>query len=277
VVSKISGTGYFSQVDTIYVGGPGGSTTPTLTQLEQYSAVLVFSDYSFSDPTTLGNNLASYVNGGGGVVVCFPVFDSVNFGLGGSFVSGYLPFTIVDLYYDGTPLSLVSDQPLHPILAGVNSFSGGTDSFYSQVAITSGSSLVAHWNNGYPLVATKGHVVGLNFYPPSSDAEVGFWISSTDGAKLMANSLAWAGNVSVAPPFPPQVQTVSMTGGNFQFSWNTVNTYPPVGYQVQYTTNLAPANWINLGGVLTGSGPTISTTDTNPTGQQRYYRVLLVQ
>jgi probable HAF family extracellular repeat protein len=77
--------------------------------------------------------------------------------------------------------------------------------------------------------------------------------------------------------FPSQLQTMILTGGNFQFSWNTVNTYPAVGYQVQYTTNLAPANWINLGGVLAGVGPTISATDTIGTDAQRFYRVLLVQ
>ena len=38
--------------------------------------------------------------------------------------------------------------------------------------------------------------------------------------------------------FPPQFQTITTIGGNLQFSWNAVNTYPPVAYQVQYTTNL---------------------------------------
>ena len=56
-----------------------------------------------------------------------------------------------------------------------------------------------------------------------------------------------------------------------------MNTYPPVGYQVQYTANIASTNWIDLGGVLTGADPTISTTDTTPTDARRFYRVLLVQ
>jgi hypothetical protein len=70
---------------------------------------------------------------------------------------------------------------------------------------------------------------------------------------------------------------MAATGGNFQFSWNTVNPYPPVGYQVQYTTNLAAPNWINLGSVFTGTTATLSTTNSMSIDRQRVYRVLLVQ
>ena len=42
--------------------------TPTLAQLQQYEIVVPFSNFQFSDPNTLGNNLADYVDGGGIVV-----------------------------------------------------------------------------------------------------------------------------------------------------------------------------------------------------------------
>jgi len=77
--------------------------------------------------------------------------------------------------------------------------------------------------------------------------------------------------------YPPRFQTMAVNGGSFQFTWNTVNAFPAVGYQVQYTTNLASQNWVNLGGVLTGAGPTISATDMTSINAQRFYRVLLVQ
>jgi hypothetical protein len=67
------------------------------------------------------------------------------------------------------------------------------------------------------------------------------------------------------------------SGGNFTFSWSTVNAYPPVGYQMQYSTNLATANWINLGGVLSGAGPTLSVTNAIGSDPQRFYRLLLGQ
>src|SRR5438105_9015030 len=65
VQSKLVATGRFGQVDII----DAGSTTPTLAQLLAYKSVFVWSDTSFADPTALGNNLADYVDGGGGVVI----------------------------------------------------------------------------------------------------------------------------------------------------------------------------------------------------------------
>src|SRR3954454_4053485 len=65
VQSKLVATGRFTQVDTI----DAGSTTPTLAQLLAYKSVLVWADSGFSDSTTLGNNLADYVDAGGGVVI----------------------------------------------------------------------------------------------------------------------------------------------------------------------------------------------------------------
>src|SRR5438552_522217 len=98
-------------------------------------------------------------------------------------------------------LTLVADQPAHPILNGVFSFNGGTNSFLnSPIMVAPGASLLAHWNNNQPLVATKqltaGRMVGLNFYPPSSDSRNDFWNAATDGARLMANALLWAGKQS---------------------------------------------------------------------------------
>jgi hypothetical protein len=42
--------------------------TPTLAQLQAYNVVVPFSNSGFLDATTLGNNLADYVDGGGVVV-----------------------------------------------------------------------------------------------------------------------------------------------------------------------------------------------------------------
>lgn len=64
VQNKLISTGFFSSVDVFN----GNTTTPTLAQLQTYRSVLVWSDSGFADATALGNNLFSYVNGGGGVV-----------------------------------------------------------------------------------------------------------------------------------------------------------------------------------------------------------------
>jgi len=46
----------------------GRSVTPTLTQLQAFKAVLVFSDYYWLDRIAMGNVLAAYIEHGGGVV-----------------------------------------------------------------------------------------------------------------------------------------------------------------------------------------------------------------
>ena len=55
----------------------------------------------------------------------------------------------------------------------------------------------------------KGRIVGLNLYPPSSDARSDLWDSSTDGALLMANALLWAASTgqTISPP------TITSNGG----------------------------------------------------------------
>ncbi|MDB6109111.1 MAG: repeat containing protein, partial [Pedosphaera sp.] len=69
----------------------------------------------------------------------------------------------------------------------------------------------------------------------------------------------------------------SVTGGSFRFVWNTVNTYPPVGYQVQYSTNLVDPAWLDVGGVLTGTNGALGFTNSLGIDSQRFYRVVLVQ
>lgn len=188
--------GSFSSVNSVLVRS--GLPVPTLAQLQQYDAVLVYSDATFNDSVALGNVLADYVDNGGGVVLATFAFNSG----GGNGISGristggYLPFTLGS-GSSAVNLTLVADEPAHPILGGLSSFNGGSSSFHnSPISPAPGAELVAHWSNQQPLVGVKqlapGRVVGLNFYPPSSDARSDFWQSSTDGGLLMANALLWA-------------------------------------------------------------------------------------
>src|SRR5207302_1685121 len=64
VHGKLVATHAFGAVDAIDCG----AMTPSLATLRNYDAVLVFNRASFADATALGNNLATYVDGGGGVV-----------------------------------------------------------------------------------------------------------------------------------------------------------------------------------------------------------------
>jgi len=196
VHNKILGAGEILDVDIIPVStGP----VPTLSDLSRYRSVLVFSDNSFNNDVAMGDVLADYVDQGGGVVVAtFAYYDVSTLGIKGRLkTGGYLPFS-TDSQASPGGLSLVKDLPQHPLLYNVASFDGGSSSYHnSSIAITNGATLVASWNNGQPLVGAKqaspGRLVGLNFFPPSSDARNDFWDAATDGSQLMVNALLWTG------------------------------------------------------------------------------------
>jgi uncharacterized repeat protein (TIGR02543 family) len=205
VQDKLVATGLFSQVDLVSLVGQ----SPSLALLKQYHAVLFYTNSSaLSDPVAWGDTLADYADGGGGVVIAAFSFvvPGGSMGIDGRFSSGdYLPFTQNAQggdYY----LSIVHEVAADPILNGVNTFNGGPSSHFCKVSLKSDATLIASWSNGYPLVATiqptTGRIVGLNFFPVSSDVSDYYWDASTDGALLMANSLIWAASTgdTLAPP-----------------------------------------------------------------------------
>ena len=204
VVAKISAAGTFDSVTGMIVS----SSTPTLLELSAYNAVIVYSDNNFGDADGLGDVLADYVDAGGGVVVATFAFWDSGINIGGRLASGgYLPFTQAAQASPGG-LTLVPVIADHPLLDGVTSFNGGTSSYHNAVIdVAAGATLVANWSNGQPLIGTlsltAGTVVGLNFYPPSSDARGDFWDSATDGDQIMVNALNYsAGNFVEAAPVP---------------------------------------------------------------------------
>ena len=191
VQAKLQATGYFTFVDAF----PCNTATPSAGLLGSYDAVLVWSNNSFADPVLLGNRLADYVDAGGGVVQA--VFANGSVPLTGRFETGFYEPIAGFGQNSGLLLDLVMDQPGHEILAGVVSFNGGSQSYHtSYVGLNYGAFQLAHWNNGLPLIAVLqfpvGRTVGLNFFPPSSDALPGCWDSTTDGDLILANALLWA-------------------------------------------------------------------------------------
>jgi hypothetical protein len=201
VQAKLLATGQFNSVDIITVN----TITPTLAQLQAYNAVLVYSDAIYADANALGNVMADYVDAGGGVVCA--MFE-IGYG------TGPLPHPTAQMkgrwdrqgYYViprtqqyGPPQATLGTVyvPTHPIMQGVSTFDGGTTSARPTptTIIPPGATLVADWSDRSPLVVTKtiGGVprADLGLYPPSSDSRSDFWVSSTDGALLMANALSW--------------------------------------------------------------------------------------
>lgn len=216
VRSKVASHLPGNQVDAYLVNA--GQHVPTLAELKTYKSVLVYSDAAYYDPVALGNVLADYVDSGGGVVVATFSYSTSFYGIGGRLVTGnYLPLTIAG-DSSGTALTMVPVLPTHPILQGVASFGGGSASYHEASTTTAGATSIANWNNGQPLIAVKatgpGHVVALNFYPPSSDARSDFWAATTDGGLIMANALNFAGEPTKVGP------QVAIYGAPGTASWN---------------------------------------------------------
>jgi hypothetical protein len=195
VQSKLIATGFFSVVDRFDIQ----SVTPTLSEMQSYCAVLAYTDDVRFDSTTFGNNLANYVDSGGGVVAA--LFATSTFPWGGRFAA--------DDYWaiepnGGNPgpeetLGTIF-VPGHPILNGVSTFDGGPSSFRPAggAVLHAGATRVADWTGGdsTPIIVTRtigaAQRVDLGFYPPSSDSRSDFWQSNTDGARIMANALLYA-------------------------------------------------------------------------------------
>jgi len=203
VEQKVLGTGKIGSVAKYNVySGP----VPSLSELQGYDAVLVWgggNPWGSTVSEALGNVLADYVDGGGGVVVA-------TFSLGSGLGSWLLKGRFDDAAYQclepmtnqtgGHQTLGTIHQPGHPILADVSTFDGGSSSYRVDTHPVVGAELVADWTDGLPLIATKdlgfARRADLNFYPASSDVRSDFWDASTDGDEIMANALAWvAGSV----------------------------------------------------------------------------------
>jgi hypothetical protein len=199
VQAKLVGTGLFSQVDIIDVA-VHAAYTPTLQELQTYDAIITWSNGTYFDAVGLGNVLADYVDAGGGVVVATFANSSttVNRRLEGRWRTGG-DYEIVRSgggNQSGSATLGTILMPGHPIMDGVNSFNGGTSGFRpATLQLSPHGEVVAQWSDGRTLVGISSQFptrVDLGMYPPSSDVTSTWWVSSTDGARLMANALVYA-------------------------------------------------------------------------------------
>jgi len=192
VQSYLSATASFASVDTFDASAPAAAT-PTVAELTPYAAVLTFTDagvgLGYADATALGDNLASYFEAGGRVVVA--AFASASIPLAGRFASDYMLITATGQSQPSSVLGAIA-EPASPLLAGVATLAA-TSAYGSTGAVKNGGVVVASWSDGRPLVVrgTFGNRqrADLNFYPPSA-AVVGradFWTGN--GAELLRNAL----------------------------------------------------------------------------------------
>jgi hypothetical protein len=193
---RLRGTGAFATVETL----DASSETPTLAQLGAYHAVVAFSDdRRFGDGALLGDRLAAYHDGGGGVVVtahereCGPPLR-----IGGAYGTpgnGYALLNrsagcVVDNGTDSLG-AVVEDQS--PLMVGVASFNASYSPRSTAPVIEGSGVVVARWSGGgqEPLVVRgeRGNrtLVELNFFPVSAREWPRFWTGN--GAALLRNAL----------------------------------------------------------------------------------------
>gem|GEM_PF-1866301 len=190
--AKLMGTGRFNVVDII----DAGVTTPSLQTLQQYDAVIVWSNLNYLDSAALGDVLADYVDGGGGVVIA--VFGNTTTSANRYLTGRWSPEYDVIVPRGGTSTGSASLgailDPGHPLIQGVNTFAGGTSGFRpTTTSLAPGSTLVAQWSDGKPLTVAGAlpNRADIGFYPPSNAVSSTWWDQTTDGDILMANALEY--------------------------------------------------------------------------------------
>jgi subtilase family serine protease len=80
-------------------------------------------------------------------------------------------------------------------------------------------------------------------------------------------------NVSLTPMALPQLFAIHQSKGLLTSTWSVV---PGQSYQVQYSTNLAGTNWINLTNSFTATSTNFSTTNATTGTAPRFYRMELL-
>jgi hypothetical protein len=153
------------------------------------------------------------------------------------------------------------------------SSSNNFGSLYLAGNATLTEALSVNFTNGYsPVADTSFPLVGYG-------SETG--IFTTLSLPHLSPGLVWQTNYGsttftlIVTSAPPTQLSVAMTedGGTLSLTWNAI-----VGqtYQLQYTTNLAPANWLNLGDTVTATNDTMTASEAIGQNPQRFYRLVLV-
>jgi hypothetical protein len=196
VQAKLAGTGLFPQVVVV---NNVATVTPTLSYLQQFSAVLTWSNLNYASGAALGDVLADYVDGGGGVVTA--VFTNTTT-TANRFLAGRWDATYQIIPNGGGTTSGAHTIgsiviPGHPIMDSVSTLTTSSTSFRpTQTVLTSHGSPVSLWDDGKVLAAistTRARRVDLGLYPPSTSSNSTGWVATTDGARFMANALRYAG------------------------------------------------------------------------------------
>jgi len=173
-----------------------GDSVPPLDVFSRYDAVLLYSNDFFTHADSVGDILADYVDGGGGVVVCLACLYTSglpdDFAIKGRIMEeGYCPFEPAgaSLTAAGRIDAESVDVPLHPIFNGVDIFN--LTYAYNPIdpdpPLNAWGVLLASDINGNNRVAvnTAGNVAGVVIFPPNQFLDA---TTYPEAQQLLANA-----------------------------------------------------------------------------------------
>jgi hypothetical protein len=254
--ASLVASGLFAAVDVTNCE----STTPTLATLQQYQAVLVWDDFwyghAFQNRATLGDNLASYVDSGGGVVtMMWAMYSSPPYGLSGRWETATYGCLMSSPGYvlggsGSVSLTAAPSDPANPLVAGINSVTTTGGRTIGALNSARGATTPWSWSDGRPAICqatvSPGRSLALNLQYGS--------MSTGDVDRMVRNALiVAAGGVGPFTPNPVSV-TFPDTG--------TGATTPPT---VITFTNTATSTATATSFTLTGTNPGDFTVTAAPT------------
>lgn len=198
-------------VAAMFAGTPGVTTdvffyvnqTPGLTALRRYDVVLLFTNGIFNETTTLGNELAQYLQVGGNVVIgsfYWQGRSDAGFGSPGwGDLESYDPFTAKVDPLTGKGGATYTTDDLDPASIVAHSLTLGVSSIVSYAGYSAGvtakasTTVVASWILGDPLVGYRvlgagQRVVAVSLFPAATANQV-----AGDVQTLWENAVTWAG------------------------------------------------------------------------------------
>ncbi len=201
--TKLVATNLFSLVDVVNVSTVA---VPTVAQMRAYDGIVAWTVTTNTDKA-FGDNLAEYLEAGGGVVLAdYQSQETGNAGLKGRYQADYtLSTQIAAADWVKTKVTLGTiHEPNSPLLTDVSTFGyqGTTPSHLPASSFSKNNPIVvASYSDGTPAVVRgviNGHtVVEINGYGSSSvERASNGWDPSTDGARLFANALLF----TIPPP-----------------------------------------------------------------------------
>ena len=199
--AKLEATELFASIGTANFAP---ATVPSVATMKNYDAIVTWTNTSV--PAAYGDNLAEYLEAGGGVVLGdYQTRDATN-GLKGRYEAQYTLSTLVpstDWVKTAVTLGTIR-EPNSPLLTAVSTFGyqGTTPAHLPAKSFNKNNpTVVAEYSDGTPAVVRgviNGHtVVEINGFGASSAGNpAAGWDPSTDGARLFANALLF----TIPPP-----------------------------------------------------------------------------